>query len=94
MTAQTGTHIANITGRVRTESSPPTNPQVGDEYFDTTALCWYFWSGNNWMGAGTWTTTSTSTSITTSTSTTSSSTSTSTTTSTSTSTSTSTTTTI
>jgi hypothetical protein len=87
------THISNIKGRVKIASIPPTNPEVGDEYFDTAQMSWMRYSGNNWLGTGAFTSTSSSTTTSSSTSTSSSSTTTSTSSSTTTSTSTSTTTT-
>lgn len=86
------TYITNIKGNIRTLSSAPSNPEIGDEYFDTTQGAWRRWTGNSWVGIS-FTTTSTSTTTTTSTSTSTTSTTTSTSTSTTTSTSTSTTTT-
>jgi len=90
---QSGTHISNIVGYVRALASPPADPVIGDEFWDTTLKGWYTWSGNNWIGAA-FTTSSTSTTTSTSSSTSTTSTSSSTSTSTTTSTSSSTTTTI
>lgn len=84
-----GTHITGIKGRMRAQDAPPSDPETGDEFWDTDQKGWYIYSGNNWLGrnfSSTSTSTSTTTSTSTSTSTTSTSSSTSTTTSTSTST--------
>ena len=88
-----GTHASNIMGRIKVAASAPSNPVIGDEYFDSTDHAWKRWSGNQWLTSGSFTTTSTSTTTTTSTSTSTSTTTTSTSTSTTTTTSTSTTTT-
>lgn len=88
-----GTHISDIQGKIKIASTPPANPEVGDEYWDSSQKAWCRYSGNNWLCTGAFTTTSTSTTTTTSTSTSTSTTTTSTSTTTTTSTSTSTTTT-
>jgi hypothetical protein len=89
------THFQNLEGRLKTRTSPPTDPQTGDMYYHSTLDDLEIYDGSAWYAVDFTTTTSTSTSTTTtSTSTTTTSTSTSTTTSTSTSTTTSTTTTI
>lgn len=98
MTGSTGTHFSNWAGKRRSRTLAegyPSDPQKGDEFYNSTNNNYYRYDGSNWVGAHFTTTTSTSTSsTTTSTSTTTTSTSTSTTTSTSTSTSTSSTTTV
>ena len=86
------TRITDIKGRIRMNSTHPSDPVVGDEYYNTTFNIWFRWTGNNWAGV-TFSSTSSSTSTTTSTSTSTTTTTTSTSTTTTTSTSTSTTTT-
>lgn len=80
-----GTHITDIKGIYKVATSPPSDPQAGDRFFETDTGCLYYYDGSTWYGHA-YTSTSSS-----STSTTSTSSSTSTTTSTTTSTSTSTT---
>lgn len=98
MTKSTGTHFSSWGGKRVTRSSGfPTDPEDGQEFYNTTDDKYYRYHSDDdaWYGADFTTSTSTSSSTTTtSTSTSSTSTSTSTTTSTTTSTSTSTTTTI
>lgn len=65
-----GTHATNIQGSIKIASTPPSQPEVGDEYWDTAQKLWCRWSGDNWLCTGAFTTTSTSTTTTTSTSTT------------------------
>jgi len=84
-----GTHITDIKGRYRAQDAAPSDPIIGDEFWDTGQKAHFIYSGNNWLGrnySSTSTSTSTTTSTSTSTSTTSTSSSTTTTTSTSTST--------
>lgn len=88
------THVSDLAGRYYVSAgTPPLNPVIGDEYFDTQKNLLCRWSGNNWLCAQ-MSTTSTSTTTTTSTSTSTTITTTSSSTSITTSTSTSTTTTL
>jgi len=67
------THISNYTGRIRTLSSDPSDPIIGDEFWHSGHKTWYRWTGDNWLGVRfSSTSTSTSTSTTTTTSTTTS----------------------
>jgi hypothetical protein len=68
------THITKLRGRFAVGIVNPTNPKIGDEYFDLAQNGLFRWSGNNWLGtlfSSTSTSTTTSTSTSTSTSTTS-----------------------
>jgi hypothetical protein len=64
-----GTHVTNIRGKIKLSAIPPSNPEVGDEYWDTAQKAWCRYTGNNWLCTGAFTTTSTSSSTSTSTST-------------------------
>lgn len=44
------THITDLRGRVRVESSDPSDAQVGDMYFNRTKNCLCIYTGNNWIG--------------------------------------------
>lgn len=46
---QANTHVTNLTGRIRTRSSDPTNPVAGDMYYNTTTNSLCIYSGNNWL---------------------------------------------
>lgn len=90
-TNNTNTHFSSLESKIEGRISAPTEPEVGQFYYDTSANRMYIYNGAGWRYASFTTTTSTSTSTsTTSTSTSSTSTSSSTTTTISTTTSTST----
>lgn len=48
---QSNTHITNLRGRFRVETSNPTNPVVGDMYFNKATGDLLYYTGNNWIGA-------------------------------------------
>ena len=48
---QPNTHITDLKGKIRVESSAPTNPIVGDMYFDTTTNNLAYYISTGWIGA-------------------------------------------
>lgn len=66
---ETATHITGIIGKLPRLLSNPSDPEIGDMYYNTTRNAILRWTGNNWLGVAL-TTTSTSSSTSTSTSTT------------------------
>jgi hypothetical protein len=63
---ETATHVTDLDGRFTRKATAPSDPVIGDMYYNTTDNSVYRWSGNNWLGVKmTGTTTSTSTSTTT-----------------------------
>lgn len=46
---QPTTHITDSLGRIRTETTDPTNPKSGDMYFNTLTNCMCYYTGDNWI---------------------------------------------
>lgn len=46
---QPTTHMTDFKGRIRTESSIPANPQVGEMFFYLPTNSLEYWTGNNWL---------------------------------------------
>lgn len=47
---QPTTHITDFKGRIRTETSDPTNPRTGDMYFNTAKNSLNYYNGTTWIG--------------------------------------------
>lgn len=67
------TRFSSLAGRLPRSTSNPTNPAVGEEYYNTTNNTWMRYDGANWLGVslipgGTTTSTTTTSSSTTTTS--------------------------
>ncbi len=63
------THLGNLAGKFREATSKPSEPKVGEVYYNTTEDTLNIYNGTNWIGALMSTTTSTSSSTSTSTTT-------------------------
>ena len=44
------THITDSKGRIRVESSDPTNPQTGEMYFNRLTNVFNLYDGTRWVG--------------------------------------------
>lgn len=45
-----GTHVSNLKGRFRVETTNPTNPVLGDMYFNTATNYLMYYDGSAWIG--------------------------------------------
>lgn len=44
------THISNLKGKFRVETSNPTNPKQGDMYYNTLSNYLMYYTGSAWVG--------------------------------------------
>ncbi len=46
---QPSTHITDLAGRFRVETSNPDNPVIGDFYYNTVTNALVYYTGNTWI---------------------------------------------
>lgn len=46
---QASSHWSNFKGLIRARTSDPTNPNIGDMYYNTVNNALLYWTGNNWV---------------------------------------------